>query len=192
MFAHVLSFDYQVVLVLLAEIWNGMDSCEQVFDIVCVKESNVPTHSRACAKQINVVTFSPSPVYSLSLSLSHTQIWLNSAKPTAQQTIIQLHVLHTQVCVSMRLSPAQHCPNQSERGRCGETCCLLDESPPPIMHGLIRINECTVLHPAYMQEEKQNMTAAMLAQSVKNEDTCSIMSNLKYHFWSLWLSFSPS
>lgn len=47
--------------------------------------------------------------------------------------------LHAQVCVSMRLSAAQHCPNQSERGRCGVTCCLLDASPP-FMHSLIGIN----------------------------------------------------
>lgn len=60
----------------------------------------------------------------------------NTHPPT--HTHILAHV-YTQVCVSLRLSAAQHCPNQSERGRCGVTCCLLDVSPP-IMHCLIGIN----------------------------------------------------
>lgn len=48
------------------------DSCGQVFDIVCVKGRNVPTHSRTGAKQINVVTFSPGRMHTITLTHTHT------------------------------------------------------------------------------------------------------------------------
>ena len=50
------------------------DSCGQVFDIVCVKGRNVPTHSGTGAKQINVVTFSPGRMHTITLRHTHTHM----------------------------------------------------------------------------------------------------------------------
>lgn len=120
-YAYIQQPDY-FIPVLFPVVWMATDPCGQVFDIVCMKRSSVPTQSRASAKQINVLTFALSPIH------SHTQTHTDQTTVhTAYQTITYIHphthkkikhvFTHTQVCVSLRLSTAPQCPNQSERGR---------------------------------------------------------------------------